>query len=375
VKRITLGTAAAACLFVATGAGAVEIGGTLITEYRDRTGQNQNGAGSTPSIAVGTTHGQFRMVQTNLRLTHDLSEMNHFGAAITTGGGALALSEAWLQAEGLPYDGSITVGRFYKPLGAPLQTVGLSYPALLFHTAPVLGIKTSMEYYPFRWEVGMANNNPFSATGSVISNSAAFGRPLAAINTNNKEVYGFLGWRDGGEWGALDVNIGYTYGEMSATDRAVLQGLTTLPFGAGPRIFERAIGAQESHRDLLDVAVDYTYGPWRVNGEYAVANEGILKLTTYNLTGSYRTGDFNWVVGYDRLKNNATNRVLNVPASWGRERWSYSVAWEYRPQLTFQLEYEQNAEDLTSVAAGTTSGLRRRAVENDAVILQCVASF
>jgi hypothetical protein len=370
-----LGIAAAACVFFAVEARAVEVGGTLITEYRDRTGQNQNGAFSTPSIAAGTTNGQFRMVQTNIRLTHDLSEMNHFGAAVTSGGGALVISEAWLQADGLPYDGTITVGRFYKPLGSPLQTVGLSYPALLFHTAPVLGIKTGMEYYPWRWEIGFVNNNPFSATGSVISNSAAFGRPQAAINSNNKEIYGFLGWRDGGEWGALDVNIGYTYGEMSAADRAVIQGLTTLPLGAGPRILERAIGAQESRRDLLDIALDYTYGPWRLYGEYAVANEGVLRLTAYNVSGSYRTGKFNWIVGHDRLSNNANNRVLNVPASWGRGRWSYSVAWEYHPQLTFQLEYEQNAEDLTSAGVGRTAGLRRRAVDNDAVILQAVASF
>lgn len=328
---------------------ALDIGGSVVINYRDREG--------TLGLTNNAGNGGFNLSQTSIRLSHDFSDWKRMGVTLTSSGGAEAVSEGWLALGGLPYYGEMTIGRFYKPLGAPVQTLGLSYPALLFHTSPVLGAKVNMEYYPWSWELGVANNNPFSATGSVISGSTAFGRPIAALNTSNKEVYGFLRWRDGGEWGALDVNAGYTFGEFSRTDLATLTALNVLLDSRG-----------RSDRHLAELAADYTYGPFRVFGQYAQALEGPLNLTTWNVSGSYRMGKFNYTIGYDELDNNLRNRPVGTPASWARERITYNVTWELHPSLQLALEYEDNEERITG-------NPQIQDLPNNAVTLQVLAVF
>jgi hypothetical protein len=338
-------------VIVATPARALEFGGALITEFIDRQG-SQGGSG----LIANHEHGQFRLTQFSLNLAHDLSKFNRLGATLSTSGANITVNEAWMRFSGVPYDGAVTVGRFYKPLGAPLMNVGLSYPALLFHSAPVTGMKVDMNYYPWRWEVGFVNQNAFSERGSVISGSIAFGRPAQnLVTTHRKEGYVFLGWRDGGGWGSLDLNATYSIGEFIPADQTILNGLGIV---TQPR--------NERTRNLLDLAADYTYGPVRIYGEYAVANEGKLNLRAWNVNGSYRIDKYLLTIGYDKLDNNAVNRLFATPASWERKRVSYGVTWEYRPQLKFDLFYENNKEFLTN----WTQDLR-----NNAVIFQTTALF
>ncbi|MEK8023919.1 MAG: porin [Candidatus Hydrogenedentota bacterium] len=338
---------------------ALDINGNLIVEYRNREG----GTG----LIAGTQHDQFRLVQTTLRLTHDFTDYNRFGASITSGqGGAVAVTEGWAELGGLPYNGVLTLGRFYKPLAAPYQTVGLSYPALLFHTNPVLGAKVGMDFYPWRWEVGLVNNYDLSLTGTTISNSPAMARPIvvAGAGEHIKEVYSYLGWRDGGSWGSLDASAGFSYGSFNIRDRALFN--TIAGFVPGSQ-------NDRSDRYLYEFSADYTYGPYRVSGDYARSREGRFAMTVYNVTGGYRWGKYNFLVGYDHLTNNANVRLTSTPATWERDRVTYGINYEWHPNVTLALEYEDNREDITTVSAE-----RRQAkdgIENDGLVFQINASF
>lgn len=336
----------------------LEIGGVLITEYRDRQGGNGLAAAV---MQTNTQHGQFRFVQANINLREQLSDYTRFAATMVTSGGGPIISEGWLEFAGFPYDGVFTLGRFYKPLGAPVQTANLSIPALMFHASPVVGMKLGMEYYPWLWEIGVVNNNALSSTGTFISNSRAFARPATPgvfAATNDKEIYAMLGWRDGGEWGSLDVHGILTEGEMSQADQNLLNGLAII---SSPR--------EGGRRRSWDFAADYQYGPWRVYGEYVLDDEGRLSQHVWNAGASYRVGKFNYAIGYDRLTNNTSIRPMFLPESWERKRYTGSVTYDYTNNLQFLLEYEHGVEFM-DVTPYTNDGL-----DNDAVIFQVMASF
>lgn len=350
MKKSVIYLAGALVLFsVSPQAKAVDINGTILLDYEARDNDVQ--------IVASRQNDGFRVAQTNLRLSHDFSEWNRALVSVIGGGQALTLNEAWMSFGGLPYSGELVAGRFFKPLGAPLQTAGLSFPAILFHSSPVTGMKVGMENYPWRWEGGVASTNPLTATGGLIGGTTVFGRPAATITGHQKEIYGFIGWRDGGTWGSLDITGTYTHGKMTQADMATLNAVNIFPTRTG----------NESTRRILDFSADYTYGPWRLYGEYVQADEGKLQLTTYNIAGSRRLGDFNLTLGFDRLKNNATNRPLNVPASWHRDRITYGVEYEFSPRIRIRAEYEANDEEMTSVT--------RQGISNDAFRVQAVASI
>lgn len=354
--------AVSALSITALAAGPLRINGTLITEYRDREG----GTNEIPAVMqANTQHGQFRLVQMSLRFRYDLNDYTRTQfTASSSGGAAPIVSEGYLEWAGLPYEGLLTLGRFYKPNGAPLQTLNLSYPALMFHTGSVVGAKTSFEFYPWRMEVGIVNNSALSQTGTFLSNTRAFGRPTGAgaggnATTNNKEIYAMLGWRDGGDWGSLDVNFTWTEGHMSQADRDLLRGLNILEPGA----------REEQHRRYLGTVADYQYGPWRVYGEYIAADEGALGMKVYNIGASYRHGRFNYVLGYDRLDNNTVARPMNLPESWRRKRYTAGLTYDYSSNIQFSAVYEWNTEFFDKLPF-TKDGL-----DNDAIVAQIVTSF
>jgi len=353
--RIFLAFAIMVCCILT--AEAVDINGTLLLEYEDREG----GTG----LIQNTQNQSLGIAQVDLRLTQELSEFNRAFARLSSSGGNVRITEGWLSFGGLPYDGTVTAGQFFKPLGAPVQHSGLSYPALLFHTSAVQGIKLSAEYYPWRGEIGVVNNNPFSQRGTTISSSSAFGRPLASTalprNTGAREGYAFFGWQDGGTWGSLDVNVTGTYGKFSQTDMNLLDSLNIL--APNP--------PHKGNRRGLDVSADYIYGPARLNGEYAVFKEGKLSLTAWNISGSWRQGKFNWIIGYDHLANNAAARPINVPASWMRRRVSYATTYEFNSSLQFRLQYEQNREEIS----GTANFGDHRGIPNDGITAQVKYTF
>lgn len=362
--RLHLPAFALACALLlpapAPAAGPLTIGGALILEYADRAGGND---GIAAVMQAGRQHGQMRLSQLSLNFHYPLTDYARTQFTAVSGGGAApVISEVWLEWQGLPYDGFLTIGRFYKPNGAPLQTANLSYPALMFHAATVVGVKAAFEYYPWRTEVGVVNNNDLRNNGAMLSNTRAFARtspPGAAglAGSNNKEVYAMIGWRDGGDWGSLDVNVTGTFGHIREADQNVFQ-----PFVA------RGINNEED-RANLDVVVDYQYGPWRLYGEYVLSDEGPLDLRVWNVGGSYRHGRVNYALGYDRLENNTSVRPKSNPESWRRKRYTASATYDYTSDIQFILEVERSFEfyDVTP--------FEKDGLDNDAVVAQIVTRF
>ncbi len=345
-----------------TAVGPLKVSGSLITEYRDREG----GTYGIPAVMqANTAHGQFRLVQTSLKFRSELTDYSRAQfTMVSSGGAAPVISEGYLEWAGLPYDGLLTLGRFYKPNGAPLETINLSYPALMFHTGSVVGLKSSFEFYPWRTEIGLVNNSALSQTGTFLSNTRAFGRPTRTgaggnATTNNKEIYAMVGWRDGGEWGSLDVNFTWTEGHISRADRDLLRGLNILAPGIN----------EHTRRRYLGSVVDYQYGPWRAYGEYITADEGPLDLKVWNLGASYRVGKFNYALGYDRLDNNTIARPMNLPESWRRKRYTAGATYDYQSNMQFALVYERNYEFFDRTPS------EKDGLDNDAIIFQIVTSF
>ncbi|MBL4888823.1 MAG: hypothetical protein JKX97_02240 [Candidatus Lindowbacteria bacterium] len=335
----------------------LKLNGSMIVSYSDR----QGGVG----LRNNEGNNTIKMSQFSMSLSKELSEFTKLATRFSTSGRSLNVTEGYLRFSGLPQDGVVTIGQFYKPLGAPIQTAGLSYPALMFHSAAVQGVKAGFEFYPLRWELGFVNNNPLASNASSISASSAFGRPLPSattpLNTNSKEGYAFFGWRDGGIWGSLDLNIGFTYGQLSQTDRTTIDNLG---------IFTDLVS--HKNRRVFDAAADYMKGPFRIYGEYVKAHEGNLTIVTYNIGTAYRIGKVNWIAGYDLVKNNTEFRNLDVPAAWHRRRLSFGVTVEASSRLQLRGFYEQNWENIDG---GSDFDNLEKGIPNDAVILQAVLSM
>lgn len=332
---------------------AVEIGGAGIVEYAEAQGSVSNG------LIANTEHGRIRFVQGTLTFSDQWSNDFRGFTRVNVAGNGLSISEAWVAYDGLPYDGTLTIGQFYKPQGEPLLTATLTFPALLYHTPTWKGVKADFERGAWTWEAGVVDNNPLSAAGTVIGNTFAFSRPNpnANLQDNAFDVYGHLGWRAGGEWGSLVLGGEYTYGRMTRADRDLIKAMGI--------VNERG----SKNRHVASALADYTYGPFRLFGEYVSAVEGDLRLTTYNISGAYRWGKAEFLLGYDRLKNNNLVMPFNLQASWERKRWQLGGTYEYTPNIQIQALYEFNRETISTLAVPDEG------IPNDQFILQTVVAF
>ena len=345
----------AVCLILsAVNVGALDINGTFLHGYSDREGASY--------LLPGEFHGEFENPTGSLSLTHYATDGIITKARINASAGALTIAEAWLSFDGLPYHGELTVGRFQKPLGEPLLTLGLTYPGLLFHTSSVTGAKVSMGRGLWNWEIGVANANPLTAVGTVISGSPAFGRPIPpgiVMPEHLKEYYASLSRRFGGEWGSLNMNLMYTGGKLLRQDATLLATIS---------LFD--IIPPDYTRQEWDFAADYTYGDYRLFGEYAAAELGALTLRTYNISAARKWRDWEFVAGWDWLATNAALRPPSVPASWDRERFTLAANWQFTDQVKIMTQYEFNQEVLSGQSYPGRSGL-----PNDGIAAQIGVGF
>ncbi len=352
-SRIALFVAVLACLSTPP-ALALDIGGAFVWDYTDYEGGTQ--------LTPGTQHGQFRVVTGVLALSQRLSDDLHTRSVLTLNPGRIDINEAWIRAEGLPWDGTVTLGRFQKPGGAPILTAGSSYPQVLFHSAVHNGLKINMEQNTWNGEVGIVNQNDLSGTGSTLSNSAVFTRPMnppGLLSSHLREVYVNLGWSTGGDWGSLVLDGMLSFGQLTALDRRYLNSLAIMPT------------FQDKNRRVGTIAADYTYGPWRAFGEYGSSFEGELHLVAWNAGGAYRLSDKLEVQAtYDQLNNNIPplNRTLYVPMSWQRNRIALGGTYTPASSLEFRLLYEFNQETFNGAPS-------KRGIPNDGVVFQTVAYF
>lgn len=353
-----------ALLVVAVPASAINLSGSMTVEYRDRAG----GSG----LITNYGHSYIRFSQASLKAVHEYNDDLEAAIRLAFTGSASSVSEAWFEFKNLPCDGGITIGQFYRPRGAPVELSGQSFAVSLFHSAPVRGVRARFAKYPWRFEFGGHNANALSATGASIGNSTAFGRPLGASgDSHQKEVYGHLGWADGGVWGSLDLGAMIRYGKMTRTGQSTIEGLEIIT--TSPDLSKR-LG--------IDIAGDYMYGPWRISGEYSRHLDGRLRQTAYSGAIARRFDDIGFlrnpivVLQHDRYSNNATNRPLAVPGSWHRNRVLYGIRGDWNPdgkwtpKMQFRIEYEHNREKITGTEPFTVDG-----IPNDGIIAQIVASF
>lgn len=355
--------AAALVVAFSSQAPALDLTGSAVFEYSDREGGtalNQNEA-----------NGRIRFTQAVLGFNEHFTGSHQAYVSLSVAGNAVRLSEAWWAFGGLPYQGTLSLGQFQKPGGAPLLTSNLTFPALMFHTPTVLGAKLAMERDVWNWELGLVDHNPLSAVGTTIAGSAGFSRPSAqaGLNSDNsRELYGHLGWFGGGEWGSLVLATTVTHGRFTAADRALVSGLG---------ILDRNLRDvyRSTTRNTALVSADYTRGYWRVFGEYAYDQEGDLDIRTWNASLARRIGDLELVLGYDDLHNNAVNRPTNIPASWWRNRTSFSANYAITPSFSVSGIYEYNRENLTPGTVVTALRRPDNGIPNDGFILQATAGF
>lgn len=349
MKLTRVGAALLVLAILAASAGAVEIHGNLITDFRD--GERQMDA---TGWQATTQNGQFRLTTVSLIATHDFNDyMRGLFRTSNFRGGAMSVPEAWLAFDGLPWNGTFSMGRFFTPGGEPLPVIGVSIPTAVYRSQAVNGLKFHFEPTTnWRTEFGLTNLNALNLKGAVVGDAYVISRPTQnTIGSNLKQYYGQLGYQNGGAWGSLDLSAAYYGGRISQADINTLNG-TSIPSNNIPGNIDR------KHR-VVDLSADYLYGRYRIYGQWIRGFEGDFRQTTWETAGSIQTGSLTWTLSYGRLHNNAVKRGVNDSTgnnpvttagnsgngvTWNRERLIYSLGWAMNPAITMTLEYEHNRE-------------------------------
>lgn len=355
-----------AILLVAGAAGAIEIHGDMLADYRD--GELVHPLQDQFAPFDNSRPSTWRFVQADVTLREYLGDYNEFFARATFAPGVPNIvSEAWLAQDGIG-PGRLTIGQFYRPRGAPIPLASLSMPSLVFHTFSVTGAKYAGRWgtTPIRYEVGATNTNPITLRGATVGDAFLIGRPHAGgWSSGPVEAYGHLGYATGAAWGSIDASVTGIFGKLTRTD------VNTLNTSG---IFSR--NSSDDNRQIWVFSGDYIYGPLHVYAQYDRANEGDLRHEAWVAGGSY------WVrpnvqltLSYDEYDINADapGITANPPAlfatpwAWDRDRTSLSAIWEAAPGLQFQAEYEWNDEN-----ARLPDG---REIDNDVLTLQVLTYF
>jgi hypothetical protein len=320
--------------------------------------------------ASSTQYSGFAFDQAGLGLAYRANDWIDLGAGLTFTGNSVTLSQATLRFSGLPLDGAVTLGRFYKPLGAPIPLATLSMPAIMLHSAPEYGIKLNAADPPFEYELGIVNGNPlvhrdYSAS---VGNSAVLttGPTPNTMDPNSpKDVYGRVAYVAGEDWGSLTTGVTYTEGRLSTPE------LNFLTRGAKGdlRLFHGADRKNQRHHLIFDL--DFQRGPWRFFGEYANARDGRLRRKILAVAGS-RTFYPSWgamtaTIAFDRLRHNVEIIRHDNPISWPRDRYSLALSWQPHEILQWQAQYDFNEEKVRDSMG--------RKVENDAFKIQSILYF
>lgn len=338
---------------------ALELHGDVLVQYRD--GQRSIFGPGTRSTDQKTVHMQLA----SIFALHDFTEYIRGGFRISSPQGVgLTMPEAWIAFDGLPWSGTLTMGRFFPPGGEAVPTLSVSIPTILYRSQAQQGVKLAFEPADnWRMEAGFVNMNALSLTGAVIGDAFVFARPTGFASHNNMRGYYNVGYQNGGEWGSLDLSATAYLGEMSEADRALINGTGMY----GGTVIDKK-------HQVIDLSADYIKGPWRLYGQWVQGDEGDFRQNAYEASGSYRRGDWTYMLSYGDHDVNARIQTKAQTRSWDRTRLTYSVAWQVYPNMKIQAEYEQNRENFRS---GTVNPLEsgHNPVENDVIGVQAHVSF
>lgn len=287
-------------------------------------------------------------------------------------GSSVSLDEAWVKISGLPANGSFTFGRFYKPLGAPIPLANLSFPALLVHAFPDVGVKFNFESYPFVTEFGYVNGNPL-AIPTLASRVA--GTPILSqmhISDRNlnhlRDVYLRGGVEFGEPWGSLTAGLTYTRGKLSPTELRLLNPIN--PFTPSLLLKYRTED-RRNKREHFSFDVDYEKGPYEVFGEFLRARDGRVLREVYSVSAQrtffHRFGQVTFGLAYDKFNINTGALLLQRPETWDRERRSATITYAPSEYLQFIAEYDWNLESARDAAG--------KEIDNNEFVLQGLLYF
>lgn len=313
----------------------------------------------------------FRIDQADLGLHHRLNDIALAYVRLAITPGSVTPSEAYLKLEGLPWNGAVTLGKFYRPLGASIPLSNLSFPQLMVHAYPEIGVKATLLGDPVGFEVGVTNGYALApaATSARVAGTAV----LANANTvgmfpdvdNNRNWYGRIALNRGEDWGSLTLGMTYLAGRLPAQEVDALNPGGRFDFG----LFRTA--DLQDNRQHLSYDLDYQYGPWRLFGEFVEARDGRLRRDIYSAAGSYtfypRCGMITTTIGWDKLDIKDQVPRIQQTMSWDRQRTSFTVSWWPEEMIQVQAEYDWNYESITQTGGGK--------LENDAFTLQSVFYF
>lgn len=350
------GAVLAAVLLVVFGAPVVavemEIHGNFIAEYQDAEFGH-------PLYGPDDANNRIRFTQAQLILQPRFSEILQGMARVSLLPDTLAVTEAWLALDGLG-PGRLTFGQFYRPRGAPIPTLNLSLPTLIFRSFSTIGIKYSgeMEDQQVRYEFGVTNRNPLSLSGTSIANVLAISRPsIAPFSADPPEIYLSLGSGAGGAWGTVEVNMTGTYGTLSDEDVRTIAN-SGMYF----------INQNDRNRRVIEGSVDYIYGPVRFYGDGVFADEGDLEHEAWEvgIRGKIRS-NLSLLGSFGQYRVNADVVDFDRPWSWDRIARRIGVTWQANPVLQIQAEY-----DFNSVNALYPDG---RKVKDDVFAIQALTAW
>lgn len=308
-----------------------------------------------------------RIDEADLGMLHQINDRTTAYFRIAMSPGSFSLSEAWLKFEGLPWEGAVTIGKFYRPLGASIPLSNLSFPALTLHSYPELGIKVSVFRDPIGFEVGYVNGYLLSplASSARIAGTPVISNSNSTILDNKRDWYGRLYVVRGEDWGSLTMGMTYLGGRLPPEE------IDALNPGGALNLFLFNTTNFEDDRQHLSFDADYQTGPWRVYGEYAHARDGRLQRSMYSIAGSYsfypRIGAVTTTLGFDKLDIHDQVIRLRNPMSWDRERTSFTVAWWPTESISVQMEFDLNKENVLQTGGGK--------IDNDAFTLQTIFYF
>ncbi len=334
------------------------------------------------SIAA-SNHGQFSFDLIGLNLAHRFNDRADAYASLINTGSTMTANEAWFRMDGLPLEGSVTAGRFYKPLGAPIPTPNLSFPSILFHVYTDVGVKFNFQPNIWSLELGVVNGAPVTGAqaraaqvggSQVVSNVTS--TPFVEAG-NDKDAYGRLGIALGEDWGSLTAGVGGTIGRLTAEEVGTLNPTAPAPGPPPPppptpsAIGQYTSVVTDDKRSHFNADLDYAYGPFGIMGEYYYARDGRLRRRTWSVAASWKfytaAGEVTATAGYDEYEINAERVVSGISGTWNRRRRSLSLSWWPSERLQLSAEYDFNEENARLANGGE--------IMNDEAQVQCIAYF
>lgn len=324
------------------------------------------------STAPRSDTSSFSLDQADLGILHYLDDRTTAYARLAASPTSVSVTEAYVSYDGLPWSGKITVGKFYKPLGAPVPLTTLSFPAIMFHANAEIGAKANFGVYPWTFEAGAVNGN--RVTGSASSSSLVGASEVVTNITSDpernkeKDYYTRIAYEGGESWGSLTAGVTGTFGELGTGEIVLLNP----DAGGGPSPIGGFITQNgDDIRRRVSADLDFQRGPYRIFGEYLYSIDGRLHRTTLTAAGSYsfftKWGEITPTFAWDSLDLNSQRTELRAARTWDRERFTPSVSYSPISSVKFIGQYSFNRENVRETGGGR--------VKNDDWTIQSIYYF